>query len=131
MPEPPTKSLSGRSLRIREMNKELLQDFVLMQVYDRLLSLLEEYHMEMHPVIKQMNDVTKVIYEKIFLKIRDEIPLDEKKAHELYVLLKDANEENEGIEELCFQACACFCFPTAKDEIIEHELKNNYYTHSR
>lgn len=113
------------------MNRELLQDFVLMQVYDRLLQLLEEYHTEMHPVIKQINDVTKTIYEKIFLKVRDEYPLDEKEAHELYVILNDAFEENEDAKELCFQSCALFCFPTAKDEIIEHELKNNYYAHSR
>lgn len=111
------------------MERVMLQDFVLMQVYDRLKQLLDEYHETMHPVLKQFNDRMKEIYEYIFLKIRDEVPLSETEARELYNILKETYAANERVRERCFEACITFCFPLIKEEIIELELKHNYDAH--
>lgn len=113
------------------INNELLKDFVQLQIYDHLFQMLKEYRTGMHPVLKQMSSTNKEMYENIFLKTRDEVPLDESEAFQLYQILKDVYQENEESGELCFQACAWFCYTQAKDHIIENELKNNYYAHTR
>lgn len=113
------------------MNRELLQDFVLMQTYDHLLRCLQPYHLDSITDNKQINNFRKVIYEKIFLKIRDEYTLNDSEAHELYLILRKAYNENTDIGELCFQSCLFFCLPVVKDAILEQELNDNYCAHSR
>jgi hypothetical protein len=108
------------------MQTDLLKDFVLTQVHYRLYVLLGEYDRYMHPALRELNNVTKDLYEKIIFKVRADVALNNKEAHELYCVLRDGYEEGHGTEEYYYQSCMTYCYALCKDEILERELRANY-----
>lgn len=112
------------------MRNDLLKDFVLMHVHERLNRLVDEYDNSMHPALKELNDVTKDLYENIIFKVRSDVELGDKEALELYCLLIDASEKGDGPLEFHFQSCMTYSFPVCKDVILERELQANYANYS-
>ena len=103
-----------------------VKDFVLVEVYDRYTRLLEEYKEEMHPVLKQHNDVLKERYEMIVLKIEGEQTLNEVEANELYHILNETFYDNKANQTDCSKAFLQYCFPVLDDAVMERELKQNH-----
>lgn len=108
-----------------------VKDFVLVEVHDRYTRLLGEYVDDMHPVLKEHNNILKDRYETILLKVEADHPLNEVEATELYHILNDAHDQHEHYQADCSRAFYDYCYPILQENSIEWELKQNHKRYFR